>query len=367
MKILLLGEYSNVHATLARGLRALGHKVTVASNGDFWKNYPRDIDLARKPGKMGGIELMAKVYASLPRMSGYDVVQIINPMFLELKAERIMPIYRWLRRHNGMMVMCAFGMDYYWVSECIRRRHLRYSDFNIGNELRDTEDTRREIADWIGTPKEELNKFIAHDCDHIVTGLYEYHSCYEPLFPDKTTFIPFPMDIPGKPVDMTPSERVRIFIGINRERSIYKGTDIMLAAARRIENDYPDRVILRVAESVPFEQYQKMVEGSDLILDQLYSYTPSMNPLMAMSKGLVCVGGGEPENYEILGESLLRPIINVQPTEESVYDELKKVVLHPECLTKMRSDSREYVSRHHDYRRVALMYEALYKEKRPGT
>ena len=50
MKILLLGEYSNVHATLARGLRALGHQVTVASNGDFWKNYPRDIDLARRPG-----------------------------------------------------------------------------------------------------------------------------------------------------------------------------------------------------------------------------------------------------------------------------------------------------------------------------
>ena len=45
MKILLLGEYSNVHATLAEGLRMLGHDVTVASNGDFWKNYPRDISL----------------------------------------------------------------------------------------------------------------------------------------------------------------------------------------------------------------------------------------------------------------------------------------------------------------------------------
>lgn len=45
MKILLLGEYSNVHNTLAEGLRQLGHQVTVASNGDFWKNYPRDIDL----------------------------------------------------------------------------------------------------------------------------------------------------------------------------------------------------------------------------------------------------------------------------------------------------------------------------------
>ncbi len=53
MKILLMGEYSNVHATLAEGLRKLGHQVTVLSNGDFWKNYPRDIDLVRKPGKTG--------------------------------------------------------------------------------------------------------------------------------------------------------------------------------------------------------------------------------------------------------------------------------------------------------------------------
>lgn len=45
LKILLLGEYSNVHATLSDGLRQLGHKVTVMSNGDFWKDYPRDIDL----------------------------------------------------------------------------------------------------------------------------------------------------------------------------------------------------------------------------------------------------------------------------------------------------------------------------------
>ena len=54
MKILLLGEYSNVHNTLAMGLRALGHQVTVVSNGDFWKDYPRDIDVSRPTGRLGG-------------------------------------------------------------------------------------------------------------------------------------------------------------------------------------------------------------------------------------------------------------------------------------------------------------------------
>ena len=81
MKILLIGEYSNVHNTLAHGLRELGHTVTVISNGDFWKNYPRDIDVSRRPGKLGGVLLLAKIYALLPRMRGYDIVQFTNPVF----------------------------------------------------------------------------------------------------------------------------------------------------------------------------------------------------------------------------------------------------------------------------------------------
>ena len=76
LKILLLGEYSNVHATLSDGLRQLGHKVTVMSNGDFWKDYPRDIDLSRTEGKWGGVALMARIARQLPHMVGYDVVQI---------------------------------------------------------------------------------------------------------------------------------------------------------------------------------------------------------------------------------------------------------------------------------------------------
>ena len=48
MKILLIGEYSRAHLTLAEGLRSLGHEVLTASDGDGFKNYPRDIDLSRK-------------------------------------------------------------------------------------------------------------------------------------------------------------------------------------------------------------------------------------------------------------------------------------------------------------------------------
>ena len=379
MRILLLGEYSNVHATLAEGLRTLGHQVTVASNGDFWKNYPRDIDLSRKDGKLGGLKLLAKVYAQLPQWRGYDVVQLINPMFLELRAERILPIYKYLRKHNKKMVLCAMGMDYYWVHECTYNKPLRYSDFNIGDQIRTDEPAIREQRDWLGTAKERLNKFIAADCDQIIAGLYEDFVCYKPYFKEKTSYVPLPLKMLANPSPLSPVAKLpncsllaiashpsplRLFIGISKGRSAYKGTDIMLRAAEDVLRAYPDKMELIKAEGIPFNEYQQLMDGSDAILDQLYSYTPSMNPLLAMSKGIICIGGGEPENYEILGETELRPIINVQPTYESVHEEIEQLVLHPERIPELKRQSIEYVRKHHDYIKVAKEYEAVYRMRR---
>ena len=362
MRILLLGEYSNVHATLAKGLRVLGHEVTVASNGDFWKDYERDIDLSRRPGKMGGISLYAKVLSLLPQWRGYDVVQLINPMFLELRAERLFAIYNFLRRYNGKVVLGAFGMDSYWVSTCVEKKPLRYSDFNIGDTLRTNADALRERADWLGTAKEKLNKEIAATCDGIVAGLYEYWLCYQPIFPQKTVFIPYPMEIPeGKTQQRIQQDKIHLFIGINKTRSEYKGTDIMLTAAQDAVAQYPDSLQLEIAESLPFNEYKERLDSADVMLDQLYSYTPSMNPLLAMSKGIICVGGGEPENYEILGERELRPIVNVQPTRQSVVEALENLVANPERIPDLKRESIEYIRRHHDYIEVAKRYEAFYK------
>lgn len=370
MRILLLGEYSNVHATLAAGLRQLGHMVTVVSNGDFWKNYPRDIDVSRKKGRWGGVQLMLKIASILPQLRGYDIVQLINPMFFELKDERILPIYKYLRKHNKKIVLGAFGMDYYWVHENITRMPLRYSDFNNGKTLRKDPEATVYIKDWIDTSKGILNQEIANDCDAIVAGLYEYWATYQPLFPTKTTFIPFPIkpkETGLNPIDSKEASLsngcktpLKIFIGINKARSAYKGTDIMLRAAQDIATQYSDKVQLTVAESLPFNEYVKAMNEADVILDQLYSYTPAMNALEAMSRGIIVVGGGEPENYDILHEQELRPIVNVEPNYDSVYHQLEHLVLHPEIIPTLKHQSIEYIRRHHDYLKVAEQYLRLY-------
>ena len=359
MKVLLLGEYSNVHWTLAQGLRALGHSVTVASDGDSWKGYPRDISLHRKStGKIDTLDFLWRLGRALPTMRGYDVVQLINPMFLELRAEKLFPIYHFLKEHNKSMFLGAFGMDYYWVKTGLDARTFRYSDFNLGKEIRKNADNDLFIADWLEGPKKQLNETIAEECDGIVSGLYEYDACYRPIFPDKTQFIPFPINreevTPRIPHPET--KRVRFFVGIQKKRNAYKGTDVMYKALVRLAGQYPDRIEIVKAESVPFTQYCRMMDRCDVLLDQLYSYTPAMNALLAMAKGLVVVGGGEEENYEILGEKELRPIVNVLPSEEDVYEKLEKLIQTPGDIERRAKEGIEYIAKHHDHVKVAERY-----------
>ena len=424
MKILLFGEYSNVHWTLACALRKLGHEVTVVSNGDEWKAYPADISLIRKPGRWGRLTYLLRVLLLLPKLRGYDVVQLINPVhFVDLKAERAVRIYDYLRRHNKKVFLGAFGYDYHYVYDSVVRRTLRYCDFYTPTREVHHEWNDANERDWLHTYKKEASIHVAETCDGIISGLYEYDVAYRPHFPNKTTFIPMPIEMGdglevmgykpsgGQSVVCCPSTSLsfgcvrgvdvneltscslaqtlsvdtkqensslftlhsslqrplRFFIGINRSRTMLKGTDIMLRALERIVADYPDRAEMVKAESVPFAEYKEMMLSSDVLLDQIYSYTPAMNALQAMSQGLIVVSGGEEENYEILGEEELRPIINVQPDEEDIYRQLEQLVLHPERIAQLKRDSIEYVRRHHDSLKVAERYLEAWGKETPSN
>ena len=364
MKILYIGEYSNVHWTLAEGLRALGHEVTVISDGNSWRQYPRDINLQRTQiSKWSGVVYFCRVLSLLRKMRRYDVVQLINPDCIWLKSYWQRRIYDYLRRHNKRIFIGAYGCDWYWVDSGLNKKLFRYGDFYIGDMMRtDEPQVKKMIDEWIDTPKGRYSQYVMTDCDGIPSCLYEYQVCYASYFPEKTHFIPLPIKLDYTPDCSFRGLPVRFFIGIDSKRMRVKGTDIMYRALLRLKAKYPEQCEVVKAEDVPFAQYVRMMEGCDVIVDQLYSYTPSMSPLQAMAKGIICVGGGEPEHYELLGEKELRPIINVEPNEESVYVALENLLLHPEQIPELKRQSVEYVRRHHDYLKVARQYEALYNK-----
>lgn len=359
MKILLIGEYSRVHWTLTEGLRALGHDVTVVSDGDGFKDYPRDIDITRRgSGIFETLSCIASVIKTFSKFKGYDIVQLINPNFTTLNVRINGYLYKKLKKNNKKVFLGAFGDDSYWVKACMGNEIFKYSEFFVDGKSTKLEYNKILQDRWIGSNNDTLNQQIASSCDGIVACLYEYYKSYEPYFPHKLKYIPLPINtqqIQFVPIEAVP-EKVNFFIGINKDRSEYKGTDIMESALNHLAKNYPDDVIITRVESVGYDEYKKLMEASHVVLDQLYSYSTAMNALLAMAQGKLLVGGGEPEMYDLMRESDNRPIINVHPTEDSVYRQLENIITNKQDIPRLSLASRKFVEDNHDYLKVAQQY-----------
>ena len=206
--------------------------------------------------------------------------------------------------------------------------------------------------------KAEINKKMAEEANGISCCLYEYYISYYSEFKEKAKYLPLPINLQEHPLRNIPKypEQVQFFIGIQKDRNELKGTDRMLNVLQKLARDYPDIVKIAKAVSVPYQEYKQMMYGSDILLDQLYSYTPGMNGLIAMAKGLVVIGGGEPEMYDLMGEQENRPIINVLPDEQDIYQKAESLIMHRESLEQRSLNSRHFVEKHHDHIKVAGEY-----------
>lgn len=360
MKILLLGEASNLHWTLAEGLRSLGHQVTVISDGSVWMNNNRDISLKRKSYNLSDtLRYAGSLIYHLKDLTGYDIVQIKNPCFLDLKASSCYHIFKFLKRHNKKIFLGAFGTDHYWVKYCLDKKTFRYSDFYIGDRFNTyIPNNEKTIREWISGEKAEINKKMAEEANGISCCLYEYYIPYYSEFKEKAKYLPLPINLQEHPLRNIPKypEQVQFFIGIQKDRNELKGTDRMLNVLQKLAEDYPDIVKMAKAVSVPYQEYKQMMYSSDILFDQLYSYTPGMNGLIAMAKGLIVIGGGEPEMYDLMGEQENRPIINVLPDEQDIYQKARSLIMHRELLEQLSLDSRRFVEKHHDHIKVASEY-----------
>ncbi|GGF25621.1 glycosyltransferase family protein [Flavobacterium limi] len=362
MKILLVGEYSNLHATLAQGLRALGHDVTVASDGSKWMENEKDINLSR-PGYdfYNSVKYLGKIHHTFRKFKGYDVVQINSPTFLDLKIKRNLNFYRFLLKNNAKVFLGAFGTDYFWEKLCLENKVLRYSDLFIGDKPLDI-----YKCEWLKTPFfKEANIEMAETCNGIVSCLYEYYEAYEAYYKDKLAYIPLPIntDVLEYKQKGTGQDKIKFFIGIQKPKTKLKGTDVMLEELLKIQQAYPNKVQVNNVTSIPWSKYVKIMSESDVLLDQLYSYTPGMNGLIGMSQGLVLVGGGEPEMYDLLNESNNHPIVNVFPEKEDIYNKLESLVHNKKSIPEISANGRRFVEEHHNYIHVAQQYVDFWNSK----
>lgn len=370
MKILLMGDASNYHATLAVGLRNLGHDVTVASNGSYWMDTPRDINLNRYASKIGGAILWARLNTVLaPKLKGYDVVQLHSPVFVDLRPHRVAGVFDKLRRDNGSVFLTALGTDSNYVSECLDPRSpIEYSEWSLWGRVTPYRLANPELVDrWLAKPLNDLCRKIYGEVDGVVSALYEYDvACRRLVEPDRLCYGGLPINLErSKPVDRPQGEgKISLFLGRHKSRQLEKGTNVLEKVGREVLSADPDNFTFDIVENLPYDVYLNRLNAADIVFDQLYSYTPATSALLAMANGQVTVSGGEEAFYRFIGEPRLRPVINAVPgQEQALVNKLLSFASRRDELDRLGSQGREFVEKHHDVNIVAERFVRFWERR----
>ena len=354
-KILLLGDYSNCHSALATGLRRLGHDVTVASNGTRWMDTERDIDLTRPfPGKAGGLALWARLLGPFGRrFEGFDIVSVNNPVFIDLKPVRIKWLFDRLRARNGAVFLTAMGNDVNYIRMCLDPAGpLAYSEWRIGDSKGPLVKARPGIVEsWLNPSLTGLTDHVFANIDGATSVLYEYDlSLRRTLGDGKTAYTGIPIDTAAmRPVELPDRiDRVKFFLGRHAGRQAEKGTDLLEAAAREVVRRHPRHAEMVIVENKPYAEYLRLLRSAHIVLDQIYSYTPATNALLAMAYGLNAVSGAEPEFYRFIGEADNHPVINAPHDYAALVATLEEIVTHRDQIAERGRRSRAFVEKHNN-------------------
>lgn len=370
LRILLVGDYSNMHSQLARTLRDMGHDVTVMSEGSGFQDTARDIDIPRRGGRAGGAMLAARLMWPLHgRMRGYDIVALQNPHFFKLGIRRLRYFFDRLKGENGRVFLTAAGTDEFYVREALDPASpLLYNEYRTPDgpapyPIESPGPFRR----WQDADMQAYAEHVYDRVDGIVTGLYEYHVAVTRQFGGGKIFYGgIPIDTAALEVYDIPAEIdcVKFFLGRHRGRYAEKGTGLLEEAAGIVGERHKGRSSLSIIENRPFAEYVGTMRDSHVVLDQIYSYSPATNAMIAMAHGLNVVSGGEPDFYDFVEnmsagsdrETMPRPIINAPVTLDGLVETLDEVVRHPELIRERGLASRRFVERHNDARLVARRF-----------
>lgn len=362
MKILMLGDYSNLHACLAAELRRRGHEVTVVSDGGGHMRTSADISLVRHPGLLGSLGYLYRVMALLPRLQGYDVVQLINPCFLALRPGKLRMAFEILRKNNRSVFLTLCGDDYYFVKDCVDSDLFRFSEFRVGKEKTPAiaENVMAEEG-WLVRGHRSYHSVLYKAIDGAMSVLPEYDmSARRHLDPSKLIFTNIPIDYQSivRLPEVEYSYPVKILVGIRSASERKKGTDRLLEICRELEREMKGKCEVLEARDLPLPEYLGKMGESHIVIDQLYSYSPATNALQTMAMGRIAASGAQPEYYEYV-KTDLRPILELSPLEsdEAIKKKLRMLILDPERMKRMSEEGRQLVRENNDVRRVASLFE----------
>ena len=372
MRILLVGEYSRLHNSLKEGFSALGHKVTLVSTGDEFKNFPSDILLKRKYDsgiskkvKVGLFKLFGLDISSLSlkkqffqqqeKFKGFDVVQLINESPRGILPKHEKEIISFLKKNNEKLFLLSCGTDYTSVKYAYEKK-FRYSIFNQLFNGKISEKAFFPALKYLKPQYKDLHDFVFKNADGVIASDLDYDI---PLQGTEKYLglIPNPVNTEKlKFQSINPEEKIIVFHGINRANYFKKGNDYFEAALKKLQQKHPTKVEVVTVENVPYSEYIEKYNSAHILLDQVFAYDQGYNALEAMAKGKVVFTGAEKEFLDRYNLKEDEVCINALPDVAYLFNKLEDLIINPEKLTSISVNARKFIERDHDYVYIAKKY-----------
>ena len=349
MRVLLLGDYSSFFFNLKAGLIELGHECEIATSGDGFKKTGKS-DLHMPNTNKDICSVLEKINFGLKGIKDYydfDVVFLINHVvFPPIRFNYNYYLLKKIKKHSKKMFLSSCGTDYFVYKS--KDKH-RYNPIDAGIQL---DSSGKNV--YVSNRYIKNNVDIVNLVDGVIPTMYTYADAYRDN--DKLIkTIQFPMD--ASKIKFIPqtfqNKKVKIFHGINREG--FKGTKFIREAMIKLKENYPNDVEIIIDGRMPLNQYLKILEETNIVVDQALSYEYGMNAVYSMAMGKVVLSGNEPESQLEFGRDDI-PIVNIKPSAEYIYQVLENLVLDKEKIIEIGSKSRKFVEDFHDHIKVAQQY-----------
>jgi len=373
MKILLIGEYSRLHNSLKEGLAALGHEVKIVGTGDQFKDFPVDFSIAPKIIKANFIlrflnKISFKLFKTdledfekgysfkklLPKLKGFDVVQLINSNAIETFPHWQIKLYRKLFSQNDKKFLLICGEEPP-IIEYLLQDKMKYSILTPYFENPELKSRYLYTLKYVTKKYQDLYQFVADHSNGIIVSDLDYKIPMERQNL-ACTFIPNPINVDK--IKFVPNEikdKIIIFHGINTMSAAKKGNVYFEKALEIIAEKYPKQTEIISVSDIPYRQYIELYNRAHILLDQVFGYDQGYNALEAMAKGKVVFTGAE--NEFVAHYNLTETVnINAVPDVETLVKSLSYLIENPSEITAIGKCARLFIEKEHDYRKIAQRY-----------
>jgi hypothetical protein len=342
---------------LKEGLVANGHEVFLASDGNGYKNYPRDFDWFTNPklGRFRHVFEIGKIFTHKELFMGYDVVLLIGPTIFSRFISVIRPIFEFLIRNNGKVFLSGAGLNAagitYWYDT--NEKYHGYVDGNMkDNPGLIKSYNNKSTINWEYELMDKINGYIPI--------WYEYAQPYR-NHPKLLKTLRIPIKIENEEYRPNKVSGKVVFMHGISTRPTAKGTQYINDAFIKMSTKYGDIAEFFTAGGLPFNEYMDLVSKTNVILDDANSYSIAMNGLYSLVKGKIVMGGAEPiANYE-LGLKY-NPVINLCPDVDQICSCIEDVINHRDEIEEMGLKGRKFVEEYHDCRDIAKQYVELFEK-----